>query len=775
MACGCGVLVSITGGARAVSPHACVGDSDGSGVVDIEDLNAVLGSWGGPGGGDLNRDGVTDVIDLNLVLTDFGAFCPPAPRPIFATPAYLVGVEALSLAEADLNRDGLPDLIVEARDPDRLHVLIGLGGGVFEPDLRSTQLGVVGGPFDLADFNGDGWIDLVGVRSSDGETGVLINDGAGAFVTPLDLVGVMSPDSVRAADFDGDGFLDIGAFLHGEEPFALAMNAGGAGFLPAVRSGSFFGNSRMHAVDIDTDGDPDAVGFHIFSGDIRVYRNDGGGVFVELPDASACSGNLSDIKPGDLDGDGDVDFVLNCKPGGSADFDPKILINDGNGVLTPSALAIGPHDARGTGLGDIDADGDLDILIATDFLRLIDVHINDGLGSFTLADSFDGGSLPIDLLIRDLSGDGLPDLAGASASDVTVMLGDGGPCFGRRTVLPVGDRARTIAAGDLTGDGLPDLAVGTDDEADIRVFESSASGLMGPERTLPLAMRPEQLLIHDLNGDGSPDLIARHRAEVSSMMRITVFLNGYGKFEPLDPFGTSGFLTGCGILDPNQDGRPDVLGVDVSGSVSRLVMFRNLGGGVFSAATATQTVTGAFVLVGGDFNGDGAPDICVHSTSRRLAWHLGDGAGQLLFPTQSEVVPDLRHITAGDFDGDGVDELFVVAENFGLLDDVYGVVRFQGGTAITDGYHPAPGPYRQLVTADINSDGWPDVIGTTGVMLAIHLNDGSGVLLPPSYYSIGGDVERVTLGDFDGDGMLDLAAAMDALHAVYILENLLGD
>lgn len=230
------------------------------------------------------------------------------------------------------------------------------------------------------------------------------------------------------ADLDGDGALDIilpnaqGYFSMGSpEPLVILMNDSSGNFSDASVSavGGFTGHLRQVALgDVDGDGDLDVYAPDAWAGEDAFFVNDGGGIFtdeanVRLDEQSRAGA----VRFGDLDGDGDLDLVIaDWGPdpfGAGAISDANVYLNDGTGVFTEAPAAI-PDVANPDGYTPVDvdlfdADGDFDLDI------LLDSHeeserllLNDGSGVFADASATfpDGGNLSYGPAVCDVDGDG---------------------------------------------------------------------------------------------------------------------------------------------------------------------------------------------------------------------------------------------------------------------------------------------------------------------------------------------------------------------------------
>jgi hypothetical protein len=270
-----------------------------------------------------------------------------------------------------------------------------------------------------ADLDGDGDADLV-VAMEWAPHLILLNDGEGRFVDAPDRSPRTTHDHEEAvlADFDGDGHVDILLVSEDDRARELYLNDGKARFRDASDRlpGRAVSNGAV-AVDIDADGDLDLVIAN--AGADEVLVNDGRGNFTDesstrLPADTDVS---QDVAAGDLDGDGDADLVFGNENGN------RVLLNDGQGVFKPLADGAWPaatEETRKASLGDVDGDGDLDIHLAN--VRFFQQQtpsaqdrllLNDGKARFTDATAT---HLPKDedntahAAFHDLDGDGDLDI-----------------------------------------------------------------------------------------------------------------------------------------------------------------------------------------------------------------------------------------------------------------------------------------------------------------------------------------------------------------------------
>jgi hypothetical protein len=283
---------------------------------------------------------------------------------------------------------------------------------------------------------------------------------------------------------------------------------------------------------------------------------------------------------------------------------------------------------------------------------------------------------------------------------------------------------------------------------------------------------PRSVAVGDFNGDGIPDLATPDFGSNN----VTVLLgNGSGGFSPA---ANSPFAVGAGpqfvaIGDFNGDGFPD-LAVANETSNNVTILLGN-GAGSFTASPGSPFGTGTqpHCVVVGDFNGDGIEDIATANYgSNNLTVMLGNGSGGFTAtagsPFAAQAAP--YAIVAGDFNGDGMQDL--AAANYAsnsvtvLLGNGSGGFTPASGSPFAVGQNP-----EALVVGDFNRDGIEDLATAdfSSNDVTVLIGNGSGGFNTGTLFPAGTNANSIAVGDYNADGIQDLAVANFGANNVTVL------
>lgn len=353
-------------------------------------------------------------------------------RDVSATHLPLMSLQGRSMdaKSADLDGDGDLDIVVANEHAFNI-ILINDGSGKFT-DESQKRLPLRRGDSEdiaIADFDGDGDLDIIFVAEDDQLNEYLENDGKGYFRDISYRLPVKgTSNAVITADINNDGYPDL---LIGNAP--SRQGQGGQNFcLINDSKGNWLDESSqrlptdtkatqdLELGDIDGDGDLDLIVAN--EDDNQLLLNNGSGVFVDETESRLSypkgKWETREADFGDFDGDGDLDlFFANVNFRQIKDHQNRLFINDGNGHFTDVTAELLPQEKMHTVDGDfldVDQDGDLDILTGNGFGHSYMAYMNEQNKGFQKGEaqiyppSVKGDG--IDLESADFNGDGIKDL-----------------------------------------------------------------------------------------------------------------------------------------------------------------------------------------------------------------------------------------------------------------------------------------------------------------------------------------------------------------------------
>jgi FG-GAP-like repeat/Calx-beta domain len=343
-----------------------------------------------------------------------------------ATNAFTAGDQPDFITSADLDGNGIPDIIVANSQASSITVVLDPTSA--NPVTKTYSVGPDPTGIAVGDFNGDGALDLA-VSTTNGVS-ILQNNGYGSFTLVGSYAAGSAPSAIVAGDFNGDGKIDL----------AIAnANSNNVSIL--------YGNGNM-----------------TFKAAVNI----------------AVGQNPTDIKAASLANNGILDLVV--ANNGSASNSVTVLMNNGSGTFTATSYLAGvqPHSIA---IADFTGNGDLDIAVsnvgnapgASGNINTVTVLMGNGKGQFTAvplpiggqplpAGTYAAGPSVFSIAAGDVNGDGLPDLIvannGVGNNSISVLTNNGNGTFGAPTSIPVGsgNLVESVVTGDFYGNGAVDIA-----------------------------------------------------------------------------------------------------------------------------------------------------------------------------------------------------------------------------------------------------------------------------------------------------------------------------
>lgn len=316
------------------------------------------------------------------------------------------------------------------------------------------------------DFNGDSRPDIVSIVYEDIELWVNVD---GYFPAHVELVaGLVAGTRMSAADLENDRDLDI-VFTEMGDPgitvgqVSILINDGTGNFTHEVIDPYYIGAQAVSIVDLDRDGDQDIVvtgvyQFGLVWCDTSWYENTGNLHFTKHVFDSYLQG-ASDLDVGDVDGDGDYDILW----GDVSAYRFCWFENDGNQNFTLQPIDIDQDNIKFCSLIDLNQNSSLDILLTTEDPEELLFLENDGNQNFTSNLICSGYEYPKRPSAVDLDADGDIDIINAYYSeehDFVWWENDGEEHFTLRIIEPFFNQTCSHRTADINNDGRLDVIAG---------------------------------------------------------------------------------------------------------------------------------------------------------------------------------------------------------------------------------------------------------------------------------------------------------------------------
>jgi subtilisin family serine protease len=718
------------------------------------------------------------------------ALPPGTPVPgIRLNPSIPAGFIPTGIVTADFNRDGKVDWIVANGGDNNLYIYLGRGDGTANPATIIPLRGMSPVHIIGADLRKNGRTDLVVAEADSGTVGVFLDKGDGTFEPELLHYAQGPVYSVAIGDFNRDTVPDI---LYGLDNWVTDPATAALGYFPGIGNGEFKRpviiaptsiwaalGYKTTVADLKNNGTSDVIVSDLYQGTF-VYENVNG----QLKAGQVLGYNIFDYAEynsavGDIDEDGCPDVVITTTYGfgrvkfGHCDGTFEARSNLENWGLGESGFSIK--------LVDVNGDSHLDIVSGGILLGggagwgvadggLVSVSFGNGKGWFDWPRVYPAQQGIFDLAVADLNRDTYPDIITANQDNdsVTVLLNDGKGGFG-------------ASVGQYTG-----------------YIREGGSGSVNDPLGTPLTF--------DANGDNRPDVVLfQTRANTDSAYPIAVLLNqGNGQFS--NPIRSTVswtpyiYPTDYAIADFRKTGRLDifipVVGINGDGGA---LFITNQGSGTF-AMGGQYTISDSFMRTAvGDFDSDGIPDVVVAGTSGKLTFFHSNGNGTF---TQKEagtlpsggVAGNVGTMWAPDLNHDGrIDLLVHTTYNVVPYSD-HALVSFLGnGDGTFQTARLVIPNLSQPTLADVNGDGWFDIIETSDVFSptemyqqipprhSVYLGqpDGSFVLNEvydqyksgmafPTWDALSSSKFDSLYADYDGDHSRDIRALMRSPGLKYL-------
>jgi hypothetical protein len=538
-----------------------------------------------------------------------------------------------------------------------------------------------------------------------------------------------SPQALTSADFNSDGQPDVAVVNHGAATVSILLGKSSGTFAPKV--------------DYGVGNDPDAVVAADFNGDgkidLAVVSSNGDAVLllIGVGDGTFTPGNTlatgtdpNSIVAGDFNGDGKIDLAVSNFNDGTI----SVFLGNGDGTFGAGTAVTTGTSPENIAAGDFNKDGKLDLVTADGTPNEVSILLGNGDGTFQSHVEYKCGLQPLQVIVADFNQDGNPDLAVVDGGEpfVVVLLGKGNGTYNAQESLATVKVPHRLVSGDFNGDGFPDIA-----------YTSTASNFVA-------------VLIGDSSGSGT-------------------FTNG-----AMYATGVSGGTLGGDALiatDFNGDGRLD-LGIVNAADNDVTVMLGN-GDATFASSTPSAAVdTGPVTVATGDFNGDGKLDAAaVSATGNAVSILIGNGDGTFAKHVDYAVGMNPQGVAVGNLNGDAYPDVAVVNENDNTVSVLLnnGDGTFAASVPYSVGNSPV-----SVAIGDFNADGFPDLAvvnpGDDAISILLNTPSNPGTFGLQTTYQVGGKLggyptSVAAANLFNRTGILDLAVSDQANNDVWVLKG----
>lgn len=685
-----------------------------------------------------------------------------------ATGAY-VSAEATNAYITDLNDDGRPDIVADTKG--YIAIIPNTSTSTSTLSFGTVQLIPMVDYQDkiaVADFDGDGKVDIVSGQSYMRNTGI---NGVISFTPLTNFATLNAHDYYVTADFNSDGKPDIAelnANLRRVRFYSNSSSVGNISFaLQAATYTTGMYPQRLSAGDLNGDGKPDIAVANVEHDAISVFANASTGTvisFIPKVDYEACHWPYA-VAIGDMDGDAKPDIV---SPNSILRFHIDVVpanIPEINSFTPLSGRAGDTITVSGNNFSNTATDNIVlfgavkaNVLTASATSLMVQVPVGaaykpfsvtnaNGLtgyakkifkltfpgaaasfrpNAFDSAKLFDAADYPWAICVGDIDGDGKNDVATANynANSVSVFRNTsvaGTVNFAARADLPAGNIPKACTLADLNADGKPELLVANSSDNTISVFRNiSMPGTISFDAAFTISTdsasfgHPNAIEVYDMDGDGKPDVIVANKNStyISFFRNTSSATGGAINLGQRVHFGGGYSPNSLAIKDLDGNGKPDVVVGNGGNQVMVLSNTSTIGNISFTRAenfnpNSNFGVTGIAAI---DVNEDNKPDITMATSNEGLARFINESIrGTHFFGDLTDYGPSMasKGIAADDYDGDGKVDMAIpnlFNKTIGVYKNRYNAIDTPHFKASVE-YSVLPAPLGPVAVASGDIDG----------------------------------------------------------------------
>lgn len=328
--------------------------------------------------------------------------------------------------------------------------------------------------------------------------------------------------------------------------------------------------------------------------------------------------------------------------------------------------------------------------------------------------------------------------------------------------FPIASKPYGMVASDFDHDGKTDVAIGSPEIQSISVLSGYGTGSLGPAVNFAAGSSPRALSVADFNGDSNPDL-----ALAGGDTLLVLMGSGNGAFSAGAMLSTGRSLNLIATGDFNGDGKADIV-VTTGFDPHAAYFFFGTGTGSFGPTTTLTLASNPLSMAVRDFNGDGMSDLVFvfPNSANNNAGIVFGSAGTFAQPVLFNAGQFPAFVVGGDFDNDTKMDLAITDSGFVSIMPGNGAGQFGAARRFNS-------RIGVTVVGDFNGDGRLDLAGvnTSLNVVGVLFNSSSGTFSPSHEFFAGGTPLYLAVADFNGDGKFDLAAANSESEDVSVLLN----
>lgn len=652
--------------------------------------------------GDVAFVDVDNDNDPDLLISGKTAAGPPTTRLYLnngkgiyslAVTSVWVNVEYSDIAFADVDNDNDQDLLISgktAAGSPSTRLYLNDGGGKFTPASNQPFTDVYEGEISFADVDGDNDKDVLITGTGPGNntiTELYANDGSGGFTLVSNIPFFsMAQGDLMWGDIDNDGDQDVimsGDPSSGQGKSEVYLNDGSGSFTLDTRNALIpLRNSALALLDVDNDNDLDLIltGYTGISNAIKLYTNNGTGVFTEVSQNFFKAVKDGILSYADIDGDQDLDVLLSGSYSSPVHIS-RLYLNDGAGIFdeVPANYFEGFMNGD-VAIADFNNDNKKDILISgtTDIYRAsskqaTSLYLNSN-GNFTHTATPFPSLYRSSLAYADIDNDNDLDVfimgtQNFSTDVARLYVNNGSAGFTvKGDIISNGAYMGSADFADVDNDGDQDLVVSGQGFINFtwltftKLYLNDGSGNFTEDTNQNFTQVYESfVLFEDVDNDNDPDLLVTGLGDFSRVAEI--YQNdGSGNFSQMSGFSLQGISYGAAAFaDIDNDNDPDLLlaGQIAGGSppTSATRLYTNDGSGIFTEVRGTpfpDIYSGAVAFA--DMDQDNDQDLLIvggvgHNVVNEL--YVNNGTGSFsLYSSETFESTESGEVVFTDLDND---------------------------------------------------------------------------------------------------------------------------